>query len=149
MKLMPRSIASRTIRMLSCSSNFLRPRCQPPRPMAETCSLVLPRTRYGISPCTVLFAMISSLSELPVLLFFRLGFVACRTHAHGSRSSISPIRLPSRWFRSALLRGVSCGVHAPKINSFPLNAHSFRSAAPRRSRLKFAWRSARTLPFDR
>ena len=60
MKLMPRSIASRTMRMLSGSSTCLRPRCQPPRPMAETCSSVLPRTRYGISACTVFVAMVSS-----------------------------------------------------------------------------------------
>ena len=48
MKVMPPSIAARTIRMLSGSSTFLRPRCQPPSPMADTFSPVFPRIRYGI-----------------------------------------------------------------------------------------------------
>src|SRR5439155_15669612 len=50
-KLMPRSMAVRTMRRLSCLSTFLRPMCQPPRPMADTRSPVWPRTRYGISDC--------------------------------------------------------------------------------------------------
>src|ERR1051325_1000993 len=63
MKLMPLSTAARTIRMLSCSSRCLKPRCQPPRPMADTCSPVRPRTRYGIpdrviSPNAVLLSLL-------------------------------------------------------------------------------------------
>src|SRR5260221_2970709 len=46
---MPRSIAVRMIRMLSVSDISLKPMCQPPSPIADTCALVRPSTRYGIS----------------------------------------------------------------------------------------------------
>src|SRR6266481_2106564 len=46
---MPSSTAVRTMRMASFSSTFLSPRCQPPIPMAETRSPVLPRVRKGMS----------------------------------------------------------------------------------------------------
>src|SRR5437762_1532958 len=55
---MPPSIASRTMRMLTCSSRSLKPRCQPPRPIAETRSPVRPRILYGISPCPAAADMI-------------------------------------------------------------------------------------------
>ncbi len=47
MKLTPRSIAVRTMRRLSCSSTLGSPRCQPPIPIGDTRSPVLPRTRYS------------------------------------------------------------------------------------------------------
>ena len=47
MKLMPSSIAVRTMRRLSFSSTCLRPRCQPPSPIDDTFSPVRPRTRRG------------------------------------------------------------------------------------------------------
>src|SRR5437762_5622744 len=48
---MPRSMAARMIRKLSCSSTRSSPRCQPPRPIAETLSPVLPSVRQGIVDC--------------------------------------------------------------------------------------------------
>src|SRR4051812_40344340 len=48
MKVMPRSIAERIIRRLRGSSTCARPRCHPPRPIAETRSPVLPIERYVI-----------------------------------------------------------------------------------------------------
>ena len=45
MKLMPRSTAVRMMRMLSCSSTSFKPICQPPIPIAETFSPVLPSVR--------------------------------------------------------------------------------------------------------
>src|SRR5687768_1528585 len=51
MKLTPSSIARRTMRIPRRSSTCGKPRCQPPRPIADTRSPVLPRTRYGIAAC--------------------------------------------------------------------------------------------------
>src|SRR3954463_12522109 len=53
MKLMPRSMALRTMRNASGSSTYFRPRCHPPRPTRDTFSPVLPSVRYGISECDV------------------------------------------------------------------------------------------------
>ena len=49
MKLIPRSIAERISAMACFSLLALKPMCQPPRPMAETRSPVLPMVRYGMS----------------------------------------------------------------------------------------------------
>src|ERR1700694_2339734 len=46
---MPRSMAVRTIWMLSASDIVFKPMCHPPNPMADTRAPVRPRRRYGIS----------------------------------------------------------------------------------------------------
>jgi hypothetical protein len=60
MKVMPRSIAVRMMRMLSGSSICSKPRCHPPRPIAETHSPVRPSTRYGMSGCVEVSDIVSS-----------------------------------------------------------------------------------------
>src|SRR5438093_12253848 len=85
MKVMPPSTALRTMRMLSFSSTFLRPRCQPPRPIADTCSPVRPRILSG----TFLFASACGMSHP------RYG----RPGPVGSAST-SALRLRRRLFRN-------------------------------------------------
>src|SRR6185436_10530622 len=49
MKLIPPSIAARTMRIARRSFTCLSARCQPPTPIEETFSPVCPRTRYVIA----------------------------------------------------------------------------------------------------
>src|SRR6266576_2631173 len=66
MKLMPRSMAVRTMRRLSCSSTFGSPRCQPPIPIGDTRSLVLPSVRYCVAGSTLVSDLMAAV--LPDIL---------------------------------------------------------------------------------
>src|ERR1051326_2327980 len=74
---MPSSTAVRMIRMASFSSTFLSPRCQPPRPIAETRSPVLPSMRKGMSVGMVAKSVVRSWRAIWVFTTL-LGAGGCR-----------------------------------------------------------------------
>src|SRR4051794_22680425 len=64
MKLTPLSIAVRMMRVANSSSMYLKPRCQPPRPIRETFTPDWPSVRTGISEFDPVCDIVSTLYNL-------------------------------------------------------------------------------------